>query len=134
MSDSFLFNKTFRVLEKSLDVSAKRHSMISSNIANVNTVGYQPKDIDFQKTLDKELLNDSGNMTGTHEKHFRYSMDTGNIRAVKSGSGDETNPDPVNIDTEMTNLVENNIKYRTSAELLLRKISKLRHVITEGGR
>ncbi len=134
MPDSFLFNKTFRVLEKSMDVSAKRHSMITSNIANVNTVGYQPKDIDFQKTLEKELLDDSGSMIGTHDKHYRYSGDTGSIHALKRGSGDETNPDPVNIDTEMTNLAENNIKYRTSAEILLRKIAKLRYVITEGGR
>ncbi|MBW1995069.1 MAG: hypothetical protein JRI77_11575, partial [Deltaproteobacteria bacterium] len=47
---------------------------------------------------------------------------------------DNTGLDPVNIDTEMTHLIENNLKYRTSVEMLLRKMGMLKHAITEGGR
>ena len=40
----------------------------------------------------------------------------------------------INIDKEMTKLVENNLRYRSAAEILLRKINLLKEVIKEGGR
>ena len=40
----------------------------------------------------------------------------------------------VNIDKEMTKLIENNLMYRTTVETFLRKIAILKEVIREGGR
>lgn len=34
----------------------------------------------------------------------------------------------------MESLVENNINYRTTAEMMMRKITLLKHAISEGGR
>ena len=73
-------------------------------------------------------------MPRTDPKHFRAGVDSGRPHRARITEGAEHYPDPVNIDTEMTNLVENNIKYRTSVEMLLRKMGMLRQAITEGGR
>ncbi len=132
MSKDLLFNNTYKMLGKSLDVSAKRHSLISSNISNIDTIGFKSKDLDFQKTLEEEMYG-SGGLEKTNSKHF----DTGIERMIDGKTReneDEYNLDPVNIDQEMNNLAENNIKFRTSVEMMLRKIGILRHAISEGGR
>lgn len=134
MSDSFVFDNTAEFLSKAMDVSARRHRLISGNIANMDTLGYKPKDLDFKKTLQRELEKGPQGLTRTHPKHFDVGIDTGLSRRLGTTEGTENYPDPVNIDTEMTHLVENNIKYRTSIEMLLRKMGMLRQAITEGGR
>ncbi len=132
MPKDILFNNSYKMLGKSLDVSAKRHSLISSNISNIDTIGFKSKDLDFQKTLEEEMYG-SGGLEKTNSKHF----DTG-LESMMAGktreNDDEYNLDPVNIDQEMNNLAENNIKFRTSVEMMLRKIGILRHAISEGGR
>ena len=42
--------------------------------------------------------------------------------------------DSVNIDREMMNLMENNIKYRTTVEMKLRKSKITSYAIEEGGK
>jgi flagellar basal-body rod protein FlgB len=133
MADLFLFDKTYDLLGKSLDVSARRHSLISGNISNVDSLEYTPKDLDFQKTLEKEMRKPQGDLAGTNPRHIPKSS-ASSLSATIRHSGDETGDESVNIDTEMVNLMENNLKYRTSVEMLLRKINILRHTITEGGR
>jgi flagellar basal-body rod protein FlgB len=136
MPDSRIFGRTYEVLSNSLDISAKRHNLITSNIANMDTIGYKPKDLDFKKTL-KRLMEPPSppDMMQTDKKHFSGTdvnpyLITGN----NSEEVDIYHLDSVNIDTEMTHLVENNIKYRTSIEMLLRKMDQLRFAIREGGR
>jgi flagellar basal-body rod protein FlgB len=40
-----------RVLSGSLDVNAFRQTLISSNMANIDTPGYRTRDIDFHRSL-----------------------------------------------------------------------------------
>ncbi len=46
-----LFDATTGRLERSLDVRLVRHNVLAGNVANVDTPGYAPKDIDFQATM-----------------------------------------------------------------------------------
>ena len=43
------------VLDKAADVSWTRETLITNNLANVNTPNYKRKDIDFQSALRNEL-------------------------------------------------------------------------------
>ena len=43
------------LLTKAADASWKRETVISNNIANVNTPGYKRKDLNFQGVLTEEL-------------------------------------------------------------------------------
>ncbi len=136
MPDSRLFGRTYEVLSTSLDVSAKRHNLITSNISNMDTIGYKPKDLDFKKTLKKAMAEQPPpDMRRTHKKHFAgLNVNSSSFNGTNSEDVDIYHLDSVNIDTEMTHLVENNIKYRTTTEMLLRKLDKLRYAIREGGR
>ncbi|MCF8067798.1 MAG: flagellar basal body rod protein FlgB [Desulfobacterales bacterium] len=133
MEDSIMSgNRAFKVLKESLNISAKRHSLITTNVANVDTVGYKPRDIDFRKALNVAMDNEPGSLAHTHDRHYKvgntFAME-GSIR--KDAAGKDTK---VDIDQEMTNLVENNIRFQTSSEMMLRKIALVKHAITEGGR
>ena len=46
-----LFDTTQLALERALHGASMRHSAIGSNIANANTPGYAPKDVDFHGAL-----------------------------------------------------------------------------------
>lgn len=136
MADSRLFNETFQMMTKSLDISSRRHNLITGNIANMDTVGYKPEDLDFRKNLEKAMTGkEPATMSRTNERHFSGSdAENSYLHGKNSESVDTYHLDSVNIDREMTHLVENNIKYRTTSELLSRKISKLKYAIREGGK
>lgn len=133
MTESYLVDDTMRLLEKSVGVTTRRHSLIAGNIANVDTVGYSPRDLDFRKTLEAEMANQSEKLARTSPRHYAYGVESDLTRSLVE-KNDFFDPDPVNIDTEISNLVENNVKFRTSVELLKRKMNMLKHTITEGGR
>lgn len=135
MTEAFIFDKTQKLLEKSMDIAARRHSLITGNIANMDTIGYQPKDLDFKDTLAKAMAKPQGDLDRTNPKHFhRKGVVVDLSGQPRHDATDTYHLDSVDIDTEMTHLIENNIKYRTSVEMLLRKISILRQSITDGGR
>lgn len=133
MDRSRLFDNTYRLLGKSIDISTRRHNLVSGNVANLDTVGYTPKDIDFQKTLELEMAGGEKELTRTNEKHYATGSSTSTLRA-EAERDFFGNDDPVNIDSEMSKLVENNIKYMTSIEMLKKKIRIIKHAISEGGR
>ena len=121
-----LFGKTFHAIERSLDVTKKRHGLITSNIANLDTPGYRAKDIDFRNALKNALEAPSVDLFRTNPRHFGSKI----YYPESPSSG----TDSVDIDKEMSKLAENNLRYRASVEVLLRKLSKLKFAITEGGR
>ena len=133
MDRSYLFDNTYRLLGKSIDVATRRHSLIAGNVANLDTVGYTPKDINFRETLEVEMQKGHGKLTRTNEKHLKSSSGSSTMRTSVDDDGFDSD-DPVNIDTEMSKLVENNIKYMTSVEMLKRKMRIIQHAISEGGR
>ena len=130
MADLFDTNSAWNVLEKSMDISAERHRLITNNIANIDTIGFQGKDLDFQKALQEALEGRPGYLVQTHPKHIIPAPVSGAQLSNKAAEGLDT----VDIDQEMTHLAENNIKYRTSVEMLLRKMNMIKYSIAEAGR
>jgi flagellar basal-body rod protein FlgB len=137
MKAQFPFDKTHQFLSRSMDISARRHNLITGNIANMDTIGYKPRDIDFQKTLDTAMKDpEPSYLTLTHPDHFTEANESASLRMPGQimDEADEYHLDSVDIDREMSNLVENNIQYRTAAEMLLRKIGILQYTLSEGGK
>jgi flagellar basal-body rod protein FlgB len=136
MTDSRIFGRPLNVIANSLDISARRHNLISGNIANMDTIGYEPSDLDFQKTLQRAMGDKAPDyMDKTDPRHLAaYGEDAVSMNGSNSEEVDIYHLDSVNIDTEMMNLMENNIKYKTTAELLLRKMTMLNYSIDEGGK
>ena len=124
-----LFGKTYGIVERSLEIAKLRHGLISSNVANLGTPDYRAKSLDFDKALEDALEKKNVAMERTHPRHFKAKR----IGTVDYEIIQEDRPG-VDIDREMSKLAENNLRYQTSIETLLRKFSALKHAIHEGGR
>ena len=55
---SFIDSSRTELLAKYLDLSATRQSLVTGNIANVDTPGYHTRDIDFHGELERALQSD----------------------------------------------------------------------------
>lgn len=134
MPDS-LFDGTIGLLSKTLDITAKRHSVISSNIANAETPGYKTQDISFGDELKKALGNDGAEMRKTNARHL--SGDTGSMMTPHpvDADGNLRNDDNnVSMDEEMSKMAQNTIQYNTAAQIVARKFATLKYAISEGRR
>lgn len=135
MPDKVTFAKTFLTLERAIDIAHQRNSHITSNISNVDTPNYKSKEIDFQQALSQALQPQSRfALVRTNSRHIdRGINEAGRVEPFEQ-EGEWNGFNWVEIDREMTKLMENNLVYRTAIETLLRKLTLLKEVIREGGR
>ncbi|MGF1510204.1 MAG: flagellar basal body rod protein FlgB [Myxococcota bacterium] len=111
-------------LERALDLSAHRGALLSANLANVDTPGYTPSDLDFEAHLRDELR---------HRGHIgpSHTQPSGRLRFDTEPSLDGNR---VDLDTEMTLAAANRTFYQLTTEVLNRNLGLLRYAIDEGGR
>ena len=95
-----LFNKTINLLSGMLDYRSKRHKVIVSNIANIDTEDFKPSDISFKNEFGKT---NSIQMTTTVPGHIGRKDNKSSPVSFEM----KTSEEKVKIDTEMANLAEN---------------------------
>jgi flagellar basal-body rod protein FlgB len=133
-----LFDKTTRALGASANLRQTRHNVISSNIANAETPGYQAKKLDFENALSRALSIEDMAPTGNENGHFMSGP--GAISKVRADIYE--NPDvtvsndgnTVDLEREMSALAENSIMYKAAVQLINKKLASLRYAATDGGR
>jgi flagellar basal-body rod protein FlgB len=134
-----LFDKTTRALGASLNLRQLRNNVISSNVANAETPGYQAKKVDFEAALSRALdIEGAGQLQGITEQHF--STGSGAISKVRADIYE--NPDveisndgnTVDVEREMTALAENSVMYKAAVQLINKKIAAMKYAVSEGGR
>jgi flagellar basal-body rod protein FlgB len=130
-----LFNETFLLLEKVLDVRLKTHNYTAANIANIDTPNYRPRQISFDEQL-KSALYPQGPLKRTHPRHFSVAPET--VATVPVELNTYYSPsrglDTADIDQEMVKLAKNQLMYNANAQILARKFQDLKNAIMEGGR
>lgn len=129
-----VFEKTFEVVKMALKLRGKRHTLIASNIANVDTPGYRRKDLPFEKIMQSYLKTDHKLKT-TNVKHLtgKESMSNRSIGRMMETPTLGT-PNNVSLEEEITALIENQMMYESTLQALAKELERLREVITEGGR
>ncbi|MGM0462577.1 MAG: flagellar basal body rod protein FlgB [Fibrobacterota bacterium] len=122
-----------KLLTKNLDARAARNRVISNNIANAATPGYNRKEVRFEDSLRKSL--DRRHIRGekTASGHMNLgSSRPGEIRHTIARVNDPTLPSGVNnvdIDREMADLAENEIGYRYGIKFLSGRYKKINAAI-----
>ena len=135
MPDKLSFGKTFYALEKAIGIAQQRNSVITSNISNLDTPAFKPKDINFKNELERALeTNHKRGLARTDPRHISMRMNDDQMIEPYEEQGEWNGYNWANIDSEMTKLTENNLVYRTAVEALLRRMNLLKEVIREGGR
>ena len=145
---SGLIDPTMRVLTEAIDGLSSRQALISGNLANIDTPGYQPQTIDFEPALQSEVasMNDSTtnmlpNQAGPSADVAMKTTDprqfstAGSVLDGSSSSVSGTNENirndnnKVDLETEMTNLTETQIKFSAVSRLLTSKYAQLDTVL-----
>ncbi|MCL6582440.1 MAG: flagellar basal body protein [bacterium] len=102
-----LFDQPFPALEKGVDYRVRRNSLISSNIANLNTPNYRAFDLIMNEKLQEPKL-------------------------VPTSTPVKNDGNSVDLDLEMSKLTENQLMFTTLTLMLSKRFEQLRTVIAEG--
>ena len=137
MSTIKLLDQNMLLLSKVLDLRSTKAQVISSNIANAETPGFSASRFEFEADLASAIKGGkNAQLQTSHEKHFplgpgNFNSVSGKIRIEEdnAGIGDDNN---VSVDQEMMSLSENELLYETAAQLLKKKMSLMKHVISGG--
>ena len=118
-------------LGKYLDVTAFRQKLISGNVANVSTPGYKAGDIDFQSEFDR--VTQVGNRLAgavTHHSHLPLGNHSARAPEVELADLEEGELTSVDIDEEISDLTQNQLRFTIGATLLKQKFEGLHKAIT----
>ena len=131
-----LMDRASSILQKSLDLRAQNQDVIASNIANSETPGYSPAKLEFEDTLRDAIKGKGPMLATTHPKHIALgSQNISDVTGIIARTPDDTgigDENGVSVDEEMIALSENQIMYETSAQLLKKKLSVMKYVVSDG--
>ncbi|MDD5087941.1 MAG: flagellar basal body rod protein FlgB [bacterium] len=134
---NYLFEQSpaTEVLKRSLDAQAARQRAHAQNIANAETPGYRRVAVDFEEQL-KEVLDQGspGTLKTADPRHIASSGSSGlaDLTATtrtEPPSEDGTGINGVEMEQEMAEMAETQIRYMASLELLKRRYSGLKSAI-----
>ncbi|MER3472487.1 MAG: flagellar basal body rod protein FlgB [Armatimonadota bacterium] len=127
-----LFGGPYPLLKQALLACALRQEVLAHNIANVNTPGYRRKDVSFEQFLRAAQV---APLQTTDPRHYALPP----FRSAESQTEIEDAPmrpdgNTVDIDYEMAQLAENQIRFQALSQLITGRYQSLKLVITGGGR
>jgi flagellar basal-body rod protein FlgB len=139
--DNNLFSSQFGIMEGSLGLRLARHDLTSTNLANMDTPGYQVRHLDFEKVLAQNLAS-GPNQLDVRQTNVSHIPVRDNEQAFKRAAQavrmspygfNEYNDDALDIDQEMTLLTKNQLIYNTTVQMLAKEFDNLKYAIGEGG-
>jgi flagellar basal-body rod protein FlgB len=115
-----LIDPVFDGLARALDVHDRRHAVLATNLANVETPGFRAQELDFRGAL---------------ERAFERSEDASPPAALVEDTSVPARADgnTVDLDLQMAKLAENAGRYTALTRILGKRIALLR-VAIDGGR
>ena len=131
MSD-ILNDSAINIAQRALDGLSYRKDVIAKNVANDDTPGYLAKEVDFETTL-KRTMDGVSSIEQKKTRDGHMSMDdvsqtdfyTVQNRAGGSLRNDGNN---VNIDQELVDMTETELKYQTLSQTISKKLSILKSI------
>jgi flagellar basal-body rod protein FlgB len=126
--DAIFSSPTLQSLRLTMDDTAMRQTAISSNIANVNTPGYQRVDISstFQQAYTDALRGlGNGNTSVTADNMPDASIQTASVQGPARPDGNT-----VQIEQEMLDLAQNSAKYEFAGQVMSSNFHGLKYAIT----
>ncbi len=123
-------------LQVALDLRAARQELLTSNLANVDTPGYQPRDLEGEGVLREGVAADGARANTLDRRDPRHLPEPPvEMRATRDEvveRPDATNTlddNGVDLDKEMARLADNALRYTATVEMLRRRHATLGGVI-----
>ena len=116
---SWLDSPHVRVLEKFLDVSSMRQTLVSTNLANVDTPGYHTRDVDFRGELERAMNSDAPDPMSP------FVMPVRGLLARPDGNN-------VNPEREALLLAQVQLQFKAATSILRAQFAEIHTAIKEG--
>jgi flagellar basal-body rod protein FlgB len=136
-----IFDATLKTLEQALDVRLVEQNVLAGNVANADTPGYKPKELDFSAAM-KAAHAEAGaeTMATTSPGHMGpnggSTTSASDIATSMVVDGRGTSPsfdgNGVDLDRTMAGMAENGLQYGASAKAAGKKLAILRYSIDGG--
>lgn len=137
-----LFGTTVEVLAKSVDLRTRQQNLVASNLANVETPGFTPRALEFEKQLQSAVKKSSARASSggvqPHPAHIplkgggpaRIQQVSGTVVEVPAQTPGRDN-NGVELENEMSRMMQNQVLFNASAQLLAKKFEGLRNALKE---
>ena len=120
---------TTALLVSGMKLAQANHRIIANNIANADTPGYNPVQIDFVETLRSELEGRGRiRLRNTRPQHLRGGRFSPRPASVVQQSKNDYNK--VDIDQEIANLAQNTGRYNMYGSMVVKKFSMVKNMLT----
>ena len=131
-----MFNSQFGLVGRVMDMQLQRQNVIMSNLANVETPNYKPREIAFEKELQSALgLDMRGRMSTTSQGHMPAAFNPDNFGPEWSKQFKPRQihgEDRVNMDKEMAKHAKNQLQYTALTQVIAKNFEGLSSVIQDG--
>ncbi|MFD1888389.1 flagellar basal body rod protein FlgB [Paenibacillus wenxiniae] len=129
----------FRRLEGAISAANLRQQVITNNIANADTPYFKRSQVSFENVLQSQMDQSDSSFSGitTNPRHFQIGSAPGSVPqptvVTEEGTVMNNNLNNVDIDVEMSDLAENQLRYNTYIEQINHQIKMMRTAIQGGG-
>ena len=131
-----LISNTIELTSKVLDLRMERQNLVMSNIANVNTPNYKPKELQFEKQLQQALnLDHHGKMARTADNHLPNTFHPQTFQGQVEQPFEPRyvyGEDTVDMDKEVTTMNKNAMMYNALTQVISKKFKGMNKVIQAG--
>lgn len=128
-----IFDASFAVARQALNGLSRRQTAISANVANIDTPGYQRREVTFEDALKAQVGLTPTAMRTTDPRHFASALTpadaTGSTTRPRDVVAERNDLNDVSIDEEMILLVDTQLRYQALAQTTGQRIATLRTVI-----
>ena len=137
MESRGLFKGSFQLLERAMDLRSTKHTVVMSNIANMDTPNYKAFDVMVEEELEKAKGSGySAEIKRTHQRHLsgKHAIE-GDVRPTLDKTSQvllRRDGNTVDMDREMAKLSENNLMYNAMAQIISKKFQGLKDAIKGG--
>lgn len=137
-----IFDATLSTLERALDVRLARQSVLASNVANADTPGFQPRELDFAAAMAAAAPG------ATAMPVAEGTVRTGDLALGARGAGGAAAPEDfvsqvqgasagidgnaIDLDRTLVAVSENALQYGAAAKAAGKKLAILRYVANDG--
>lgn len=124
MPDSLFTDNAIRAAKLALDGLSVKQQVISRNLANVDTPGYQAETVNFEDTLQRALKDGPTlAMDVTNSAHqVSPEQSKGFTSTLRPGGTERADMNNVDVDTEMIDMSETGIQYQAVSQAISQKL------------
>lgn len=127
-----IFDSTTQMLERALDVNMQRQLVLSSNIANLDTPGFTPRDVRFDQAMSDALAR--ARRGSQAERRDPTPLGPSRVQSyLRPDRAAGRDGNAVDLAVQMARLSQNSIAFEATTNAMTRRLRVLKYVVNDGG-